>query len=588
MFRLRRSLVEVLLPKLYLTRYNGARFVAIDPRKSTIGSYHKVHIGLCNTHPSHRQGPTDCSSHLFCMGITLGLAQAAKAYMPTTHFLPVFDRTFAQHWLPITADCNRLNSVMSSEGPSLSFFPTSRRSACDRCRKQKLRCPPRENATQSCLRCVRASLPCTTGYIKPLGRSGGDGMATSSHNDPKSAADFNDVSAEGALGCMDLTPLDSQGFPSTAATLESMSSWIVPSSMNDNLSLAQSWSQAPTQDMASNYHLESHLHESLLPDNLLTCDAGPSTTEESNGPQLNDLDRFLSAPTPSELSPGERSLHADSNTKQRQRRVASSGKDILSGAECEIRLSQLSLELSRQRQECVTNSQRGSLAGKENDSSESPFESTSKNHRDQSTSNPFGDALCSTLEFLNILLCYDSSGTSATSSAVSSSHHSRDNSDVSHSSVSFACVLSLLSSYLRIVTIFDSLFHQLYELQCRNGTTSSDLVAGLQTLPDLHLAGFPVQQGILQTKILIQATQHQFELIEKALGLPVELRVSDRPEVYHTGLLQNEWAGALLQAILSGQHGGGGAEMFAFGPVCAVDSLESLKEIIEKVRQLLL
>jgi hypothetical protein len=272
---------------------------------------------------------------------------------------------------------------------------------------------------------------------------------------------------------------------------------------------------------------------------------------------------------------------------QRQQMLISSGENIQSRAECDIRLSQLSLDLSRQMQEGVTKPHQGNTAGKDSSPSETPFEVTSKGSADASASNAFGDALRSTSEFLAILLCYDSGVVGKTSSAISMSQRSGVNNDVSRSVVSFAIVLRLLSSYLRIIAIFDGLFHQLYKLQCRSGATSPWLVTGLQTLPDLRLAGFPVQQGSLQTKILIQAVQHQFELIEKILGLPVELRVSDRREVYHIGLLQNDGAKPLLQALLNGQHGGGGADMIAIDRIHAIDSLESLKENIMKVQQFL-
>ena len=474
---------------------------------------------------------------------------------------------------------------MSAEGQSFSFFSTSRRSACDRCRKQKLRCPPRENATQSCLRCIRASLPCTTGYLKPLGRSGGDGVVTSSHNDAEPAAVSNLELAEEVPGCMDMTPLDLESSPSTATTFGSTSSWILPGSLNDDQPLAQGWSQTPAQDEASNNFFGSYMHEPLLSGNLPSSSAQLSNIENRNDTLSNDFDRLLSAPTPSEPSSGKQMPHADFITKQQQRARSSSSDNVLSGAECDIRLSQLSLDLSRQMQELLTKSQRGNTTGKDNGPSGNPFEVTNRSSGTQSTSNSFGDALRSTSEFLAILLCYENGGVGATSSAVSLSCRSRVNNDASGSSIGFACVLSLLSSYLRIIAIFDGLFHQLYELQRRNGVTSPELVAGLQTLPDLHLAGFPVQQGSLQTKILIQAIQHQFELIEKILGLPVELRISDRREEYYMGLLQNEWARTLLQAILNGQRGGEGADMFAFDRVRALDSLETLNENMMKVRQ---
>ncbi|KAL2044433.1 hypothetical protein N7G274_003138 [Stereocaulon virgatum] len=477
---------------------------------------------------------------------------------------------------------------MSAESPSISFFPTSKRSACDRCRKQKLRCPPRENATQSCVRCVRASLPCTTGYIKPLGRSGGDGVTTFSHGDAEPAAIFNIGMSEGPLSLMDITPLDSQSSPSTGITFESTNSWIVPDVFNDNQSLTQVWSRNPTQDMASSNFPGSYAHESLLSENVLLPDVRLSTNGNTNGTLSSGLDHLPSAPTPSKLILGEQMPHADSIIMQRQQMLIGSGENIPSRAECDIRLSQLSLDLSKQMQELVTKSQQGITAGKDNNPSETPFEVTSKGSADACTSNAFGDALRSTSEFLAILLCYDSGVFGETSSATSMSQRSGVSNDVSRSSVSFAIVLRLLSSYLRIIAIFDDLFHQLYELQCRSGATSPWLLTGLQTLPDLHLAGFPVQQGSLQTKILIQAIQHQFELTEKILGLPVELRVSDRQEVYHIGLLQNDGAKPLLQAILDGQHGGGGADVFTLDRIRAIDSLESLKENIMKVQQFLL
>ena len=68
----------------------------------------------------------------------------------------------------------------------------------------------------------------------------------------------------------------------------------------------------------------------------------------------------------------------------------------------------------------------------------------------------------------------------------------------------------------------------------------------MQTLPGLYLAGFPVQQSSLQIKILIQTIQHQFEPIEKALGLPVEMRVSERKEAYLNGLLDGELENNLI------------------------------------------
>jgi hypothetical protein len=60
---------------------------------------------------------------------------------------------------------------MAFKVPSTSYFPTSKRSSCDRCRKQKLACPPRESTLHPCSRCIRARTECVTGYTRPLGPS---------------------------------------------------------------------------------------------------------------------------------------------------------------------------------------------------------------------------------------------------------------------------------------------------------------------------------------------------------------------------------------------------------------------------------
>lgn len=60
-------------------------------------------------------------------------------------------------------------------------------------------------------------------------------------------------------------------------------------------------------------------------------------------------------------------------------------------------------------------------------------------------------------------------------------------------------------------------------------------------------------QGNLQTKILIHAILHQFDLIERLLGLPADLRVTDKPGVY-SGLFGDDRARALLRAVTDGNR----------------------------------
>jgi hypothetical protein len=51
-------------------------------------------------------------------------------------------------------------------------------------------------------------------------------------------------------------------------------------------------------------------------------------------------------------------------------------------------------------------------------------------------------------------------------------------------------------------------------------------VASVQPIPGLRLAGLPIDHAGLQLKILTQVIKHQLEMIETALGLPNERRVT--------------------------------------------------------------
>ncbi len=484
---------------------------------------------------------------------------------------------------------------MSSNIPSTSFFPTSKRSACDRCREQKLRCPTRENGAQSCIRCVRAGLQCVTGYTKPLGRSVRDVAKTSSKVDAQPPTVPNvDMAPTRPVG-MDLAPPESRHVPATM-TIEptsliaddtSSSQWrLSEGSENDHL-LAQDCWPTPTQEDASN---SSSLSDALFLSNALTPG---NNLNEKDISLFEDSSVLSSLHSPSGMAIAGRMAYSDSIMEEAQQQQqpppppSSSLGSVLSGAECDLRLSQLSVDLCRQMQLCMTGSQRWDATNMGPKFSGSPFKFMGKGPDDQSNSNAFGDALCSTSEFLAILQSYGRAD--AGPSSVGSNHRRTASNTTSRPSIGFVCILNLLSSYLRIIAIFDSLYLRLYELLCCSTTSSpeSSAGAGLQILPGLQLAGFSVQHGSFQTKILIQVTQHQFEMIERILGLPAEFRVSDRRDAYPAGLLGDGWARNLLQAVISGHHSEEGATRLPFDWDSAVGSLGSLRMNVMKLRQLL-
>ncbi|KAI0812949.1 hypothetical protein GGR55DRAFT_589813 [Xylaria sp. FL0064] len=68
---------------------------------------------------------------------------------------------------------------MTDSSHSPTTVSISKRTACDRCRGHKLRCPQREFTTQPCGRCTRLGVYCVTTLQCPIGRPGKN--ATSQH-----------------------------------------------------------------------------------------------------------------------------------------------------------------------------------------------------------------------------------------------------------------------------------------------------------------------------------------------------------------------------------------------------------------------
>jgi hypothetical protein len=117
-----------------------------------------------------------------------------------------------------------------------------------------------------------------------------------------------------------------------------------------------------------------------------------------------------------------------------------------------------------------------------------------------------------------------------------------------HPSVfSYVAALNILSTYFRLVTIYDRVF----------GSLCIELNMGLEELHRLRLGGVesPLQQD-LPVKMLIHAIMHQFETIERMLGLPSEYRVVSKADVF-PGLLQRDSRlYVILEAITTGHASG--------------------------------
>ena len=164
------------------------------------------------------------------------------------------------------------------------------------------------------------------------------------------------------------------------------------------------------------------------------------------------------------------------------------------------------------------------------------------------TSSDIGAALFSTSEFLAILQSVHSSSASMMTEPSPAPP------------LTLETVLSLVTSFLRLIAIFDRLLLKLLRKVDRYNEVDDSGPAGggralldPQTFQGFAVAGFPVQESSLQVKLLKQMIVHQFEMVEKILGLPVELRISDRRDAYPSGLLCDSEFGQCLLRLLTQQ-----------------------------------
>lgn len=412
------------------------------------------------------------------------------------------------------------------------------------------------------MRCIRAGVQCTTGYSKPLGRAVRE-MATV--HPP-----FNAETA--AVSSADMTWVRPNASNSTARSTQRspLTTVVEPTSptIEDSLNLSGSYMHESSLVSDPSYFSNAAFHPM-------------DRMDERMGYVSDELDNLPLIHTPSEPAIAG---HSGSTIEEQLNHHKGGGvESVEPGAECDLRLSWLGVDLCRQMQLCMTRSEPWSTTTMKACTSENLLELMEKGSSTDGTPNssPFGDALRSTSEFLAIIQSYSPNASSpapASSPAGLDNGYQTERNNATRWRLSRASILNLLFSYLRIIEIYDRLILRLSELLSCGGSESSGL-HGPQTLPGLQLAGFSVQQGSLQTKIIIQAIQHQFEMIEKTLGLPTEFRLSDRQDVYRTGLLEGEYAEALLHAVMSDSHDGGG------GPA-PTGSLESLRGNIMKVRQI--
>lgn len=320
-----------------------------------------------------------------------------------------------------------------------------------------------------------------------------------------------------------------------------------------------------------------------LHDNFIFFDSG--NNEETDGLQYHDLDDSsalhplpaltdASCTDPIDAAKDPRSAAKDptgasSKEARRQNDGFAAHEHSSHVLGCDHRLFNLNLDLSKQLQQYLTIARPQDSPIMDVSSDSSP--AADRGQEELLRSNLLGDALSDASEFLAIIHSYRTERRGSTSSS------SNDTIPSTRPRLSLIVILNLLSVHLELVVIYEKLFqclsNQLFD------TSSVRLVDGLQApLPGLQLTEFSIQRGNLQTKVLIHATLHQFEMIERILGLPTEFRVTEKQEDY-LGLFEDGCARDLLEAM-SNRKSCQSAVDNHYG----LEAVSSLREMLKRVQ----
>lgn len=449
---------------------------------------------------------------------------------------------------------------------SISYFATARRSACDRCKKQKLRCPPEPHhkTGQPCGRCVRADVPCVRGYTRPRGYSARTAGGHISLPESFSAAPGPPLeTAEPHLlqrstdVMLDLyeASTDAAGFSWTFSN-DDDSQYLMPSSHHNT--------EASTTRSDGN-----NIPAASFDDHLFS--------EDFHDGSIESFKTASGASTITHQVPSD-SVGGTPETHRQRPSTGSSSTHIWplpQWTECDMRLCQLSLDLCRQLEKQIHTPPDG-MSGAQGGMTCPVGSGTS--------GDVFKDALNSTEEFIGIL--QDIQGgmpsTASSSSTTTSRTSSLGSLGETRTLSRLVCIQALESCYLRIVNLFNLHLASMHGQSCQEGddpnTDPSPLTSPLASrsppvLPGLHLAGFLVRQAGLQAKILCQVIQYQFETIERLLDLPSRLRVSGCTDE------GEESTGALCELWVSNSVKGGGAECDE------LRAIQMLRERISDTRQ---
>lgn len=428
----------------------------------------------------------------------------------------------------------------------------SRRSACDRCRGQKLRCERKttsEHGGNACKRCIKARVRCITSPQRRLGRPRQQSLPRESRLATPTVLDFDSF-------------LDSRKVDNVGDDFSDLCNPRAP-----RLSTTSATGHEPILNGAGN-----------------TTDPN---AQQTDGHTISPFDAeymFIDSP----IFHDEPNNYTSSDIEAAQ--VPDSVKD-----DCLEKLSQLNSSLFRQ----LSNVASGKLADWLNFSPSStvpPMQQTGELFSDQSTcgnqKSPIGCMLQSSQEFLNILRCFAPSPSPPSSyspshSSMGSSYSDFDPDDLFSSAIKpesysssdssdhrpsiheslllskapsaarqpacsagplrsdISATLAILTCYVCLVRIYGSIFTQIHHLLLIRPSSLAELPA---ILPGLQLGGFELDgQQHLQIGVLLEISMHMLDQIEMVLGLPTDGEVGRSG----CGLLEDSTSLTLLNIVIN-------------------------------------
>lgn len=432
---------------------------------------------------------------------------------------------------------------MSNSTVFLPTVPSSRRAACDRCRTQKIRCPPRELSTESCSRCIRLGTRCVTSYPRPTGRPsqamaspvGSWGVFLQSES----------KSQYGTSTAMTPTPSSASsgsGFQSTENLLrrEASTSQLKPeSSMSGHEALP--FYPEDLFDMSSvTGHDLSSLDMTMFFDHTLQEGENQSLYNNYALEDITGNFPFLQMPVASNGMEASRTP-APSGTLTRN--TNASATDTVHKSGPNSKLFNLNMTLSMRIHNLDDVELQGSPGlGINLDSPQTPRSSTGENEVPRGMLllyETFSDAS----KFLAIIQsCFAPNNIRDNQTDGSNKDHLLDQS----SYLNVVTIFNILSVHIQIVILYAKML-QYVANQLFSDSEGSFESATL--FPGLTSEGSSIDHAKLQTKILVHAILRQLEMIEKTLCLPVEIRVTEQREDITSGMFDDRFAKTILEVL---------------------------------------